>query len=191
MNANPKAEMTLICGCNGAGKSTLTFSSLTPINQARYIDPDRIAKEQACSPMQSGRIVLGLTKKYLDEKTSFLKESTLTSKFDFALIESAKQAGFTISLVYISLQNADRAVERVRARHKKGGHTVPENDIRRRYDRSLENLAKAVKLVDRASIFDNSGRAYIPVATFQNGQLQTHDASPAWFMNALKILTTT
>lgn|SRR5579875_683870 len=48
------------------------------------------------------------------------------------------------------------AIERVRERVSQGGHDVPAADVRRRYGRSLGNLVRIFKLVDRVIILDNS-----------------------------------
>jgi predicted ABC-type ATPase len=48
-------------------------------------------------------------------------------------------------------------VDRIVARVKKGGHFVPEADVRRRFARSIANAAQAFKLADVAEFYDNSG----------------------------------
>lgn len=180
--------MTLVCGCNGAGKSTLTYATIDADQNVFYIDPDRIAKEKGCSPLQAGKIAVNLTNDYLADKQPFLKESTLSSKSDLKLLERAKEAGFKTEVRYVGLKNADKAVQRVADRHQKGGHTVPEDDIRRRYERSLENLPKAIARADEVKIFDNTKNDYAHVATFKNGQLESQSSLPDWFKGVEKQL---
>ena len=50
-------------------------------------------------------------------------------------------------------------VQRVQSRVKMGGHDVPGKDILRRYERSLVNLNKAAKIVDKLILYDNSTAA--------------------------------
>lgn len=185
---NSKPELILFCGCNGAGKSTFTYSTLNEKVNIIYIDPDRIAKEKNCSPMQAGRTAITLTNKYLTDKQSFLKESTLSSKSDLKLMKNAQNAGFIVTLIYISLNSADKAVQRVSDRYKNGGHSVPEEDIRRRYTRSLENLPHAILIVDYVKVFDNSQNHYRSVANFEKGQLKSLNLSPDWFKTAKETL---
>lgn len=173
--------LILICGCNGAGKSTFTYSTLNKDEHIFYIDPDRIAKEEACSPLQAGKRAIMRTKKFLAHKVSFLKESTLSSQADLKLIKEAQLLGFSVKMTYIGLCSDDDAVERVATRFKNGGHSVPELDIRRRYIRSLQNLPKAILLVNEARIIDNSKNNYAPVATFKNGKRIEEFFSPLWF----------
>lgn len=68
----------------------------------------------------------------------------------------AKDARFTIHLNYLWLPSVDLAVRRVRQRVRKGGHAVPESDIRRRYARSIGHLGSHyLPLADAWWIWDN------------------------------------
>jgi predicted ABC-type ATPase len=59
-------------------------------------------------------------------------------------------------------------IQRVRSRVELGGHDLPRADILRRYDRSLTNLSKAAKIVDRLDLHDNSTKAgYQLIATVE------------------------
>ena len=186
----PRPEMIMVCGSNGAGKSTLTYSAQKKSpGELPFIDPDKIAKERQATPIETGRIVSTAVKEYIAAKRSFVRESTLTSNFDFQMLQAAQENGFKTSLVYVGIGSADDAVNRVRQRHAKGGHSVPEKDIRRRYARSLENLPKAIRQVDAARVVDNSGEKYREVATFEKGALKTHEFTPAWFKKPLGALT--
>jgi predicted ABC-type ATPase len=48
--------------------------------------------------------------------------------------------GYEFTLFFIWLPNADWAVQRVARRVQRGGHHVPEETIRRRYERGLPNF---------------------------------------------------
>jgi predicted ABC-type ATPase len=75
------------------------------------------------------------------------------------LVVEAKKLGFETRLIYVLLSSPDLNVERVRLRVAKGGHAVPEEKIRERYHRSLDQLPWFLRQVDRAYLFDNSGSA--------------------------------
>ena len=72
----------------------------------------------------------------------------------------AKKKGYSIELVYIGLESSDLAWARVASRAARGGHSVPYEDVIRRFARSLENLPKAIALADKATILDNSTQGY-------------------------------
>ncbi len=48
-------------------------------------------------------------------------------------------------LHFIEVPSADFAVERVAQRVKHGGHSIPEPDIRRRYERGLQLFSKTYR----------------------------------------------
>ena len=119
------------------------------------IDPDKLAAE-GLSPIAAGKAAARMARLFLEEGVSFARESTLTAKFDFTLMEEAKQRGYEVELVYIRLASEELALKRVAARASRGGHSVPHQDVVRRFKRSLENLPKAMGLADKVTILDNS-----------------------------------
>ena len=73
-----------------------------------------------------------------------------------ALIRDAKARGYRILLHYIVIGSATQAVARVALRVKVGGHHVPEDDIRRRFDRSRRHfLDDYLPLADEWGLWDN------------------------------------
>lgn len=151
-------DLIMVCGPNGSGKSTFTRSLSTGQNLI-CIDPDAIAAD-GLSPLDAGKAAGRMAKLLLEQKVSFVRESTLTSHFDFRLMEEAREKGYTVRLVYILLESAELALSRVKSRVSKGGHDVPAEDVMRRFHRSLANLPKAKKIVDSYTILDNSDQHY-------------------------------
>ena len=186
-----KPEMIMVCGSNGAGKTTLTNAARARGEyKMPFLDPDEIANREKLSPVEAGKLVANTIKGYIENKESFIRESTLSAKFDLRMMQEAKAKGFETTLIYVCNGSPDTAVARVAQRHADGGHTVPEEDIRRRYARGLDNLPEAIKLVDKAIIYDNSGEKYKEVATFEQGKLKIHEFTPEWFkkpLDALKV----
>ena len=63
------------------------------------------------------------------------------------------------------LSSQNLAVKRVETRVKEGGHRIPENVIRRRYENGLKNFFTIFKeLVDDWMFIDNSGEPYEVIA---------------------------
>jgi predicted ABC-type ATPase len=93
----------------------------------------------------------------LDVHQSIGVETVLSTSKYRRLVEKAHGLGFAVWLIYVLLDSPERNVERVRLRVKKGGHSVPEEKIRARYARSLEQLHWFLDQADRAWVFDNSG----------------------------------
>lgn len=70
---------------------------------------------------------------------------------------NCRAKGYTINLIYFWLSTADLVVERVARRVASGGHSIPEEVIRRRYERGRRNLISLyIPLCDRWIIYDNS-----------------------------------
>jgi predicted ABC-type ATPase len=184
-----KPRMIMVCGSNGAGKSTFTRAAQERGEYTMpFLDPDEIGKNAQASAIQAGKLVIAATKGHINDKVSFVRESTLSGKFDLKILQEANAKGFETELVYVCNGAPDTAVARVAQRYAKGGHTVPENDIRRRFTRSLRHLPEAIRLVDKATIYDNSSDMYRKVATFEKGQLKTHNFTPEWFKEPLEAL---
>jgi predicted ABC-type ATPase len=177
--------LTLIAGPNGSGKSTLT-AAIDFDGRDRLLDADAIARRlnpanPAAAAIEAGRTVLRCTDEYLKNGHSFAVEMTLASRNSASLIERAKCCGFRVHLLYICVNTIARSLSRVSARVAKGGHFIPEADIRRRYLRSVANCKDAIRLVDEAHLYDNSGDGHRLVLIARGGQIvwQT-DPLPGW-----------
>jgi predicted ABC-type ATPase len=71
----------------------------------------------------------------------------------------------------------------VQSRVKLGGHSVPTGKIKSRYKKSLHLLAEAIKLVDRAFIYDNSEQyKTILLAEKEEEEIRIFEPKvPQWF----------
>ena len=179
------AVFTLIAGANGAGKSTLTSGNLETFSAFPLLDPDTFRRPlnlaSAASPIAAGREVLRLAKKYLEQGQSFTIETTLAGKNYLEMMRRARILGFEIVLVYIGTENVEINLSRIAQRVLRGGHNVPETDVRRRYGRSLQNLPVAVRLADHALLFDNSTeQGYQLVAVLSSSVVEWFEPLPRW-----------
>lgn len=113
-------------------------------------DPHRAA-------VAAGREVILRTREYIRGHKSFAIETTLAGRRTLAFIKSAIQANFFVRLVYIFVDDPELSIQRVRERVAQGGHDVSDEDVRRRYSRSLANPRPTIRLVHEAVVYDNSG----------------------------------
>ncbi|HYU68508.1 MAG TPA: AAA family ATPase [Burkholderiales bacterium] len=157
------ANVVVIGGPNGAGKSTTAPALLRQVfNLTEFINADTIAGTlSASSPeraaIKAGRIMLQQVKGFARAGKDFAFETTLASR-SFApwLVQLRKQA-YLVHLVYLWLPSPELAVKRVAERVKLGGHGIPEEVIRRRYERSLHNFFRLYRpIADSWLIVDNS-----------------------------------
>jgi predicted ABC-type ATPase len=83
-------------------------------------------------------------------------ETTLATRTYARKIPSWRAAGYNVSLLYLRLPDVERSILRVRRRLEAGGHGIPEDVIRRRYEKSLRYLEEIYKpLVDEWYIWDS------------------------------------
>ncbi len=180
--------LTIIAGANGSGKSTLTKLIAGDI---LLIDPDAIAKEidpinPSSVAIAAARQALILCQQYVRAEYSFTVETTLAGNTYLNLMREVKQHRWIVKLIYIGIANPNINVLRVSDRVNLGGHDVPKIDILRRYERSLINLGKATKIIDKLVLYDNSTDAgHQLVATRDRGQTVIYmQELPGWIERA-------
>jgi predicted ABC-type ATPase len=111
----------------------------------RFINADMIAA--GLSPyrpetmaIRAGRLFLEQIHRYVRQGLGFAFETTLSGKLYARLIPQWRGMGYCVELLYLQLPSPEMAVLRVRSRVREGGHAVPEDVIRRRFDAGLRNL---------------------------------------------------
>jgi predicted ABC-type ATPase len=83
--------------------------------------------------------------------------------------------------MFIALDSPEQNISRVHNRVAKGGHSVPDADVRRRYARSIANAAQALRLVDSSEFYENSGEAARLVLLAKAGVIEWQaDPLPSW-----------
>lgn len=175
-----KPRLILVAGANGSGKSTLTRRWQARIGKrlGLVLDPDAIAREinpeaPEKASIQAARTTLLRLEAALEQRLDFIVETTLSDKHrHIQLLETASRQGYKIWLWYVGLNSETLHALRVSERVSSGGHDVPIKDIIRRRERSLSNLTPTIALVDKAWVFDNSGRNMRIVARVENGVMQ-------------------
>jgi predicted ABC-type ATPase len=134
-----------------------------------------------------------LRRKLLKERKKFSFETVFShsSKIDF--MREAVKVGYKVYLYFVSTESPDINVFRVKARKMKGGHDVPEDKIRSRYDRSMDFMFDASLVADRSYFFDNSSAKKNPkvIAQVEKSGLmpsvQTYCERPNWFIKYFSI----
>lgn len=183
-----RPTMYMLAGPNGAGKSTLYETVIQPRIKAPFINADLIQKNELHDPSMSAsyeaaRIAGQRRQSHLKNKESFVSESTFSHPSKLSLIDEAKAAGFRIVIFHINVRSADLSVARVATRVERGGHDVPEDKIRARYDRNQALIRQAALRADKAFVYDNSvlGTPPLLVMSFSHGRIdRLADEVPAW-----------
>ena len=119
----------------------------------------------------------------LRERRSFAVEDLTV---DTELLESARQVGYTIKVLFISTEDAILNVGRILVRMSHGGQSVPLGTIPESYQESMRSLPEARRHADELLVYDNTpnGKGHRLVARFIAGELvKTTDTSPEWLKN--------
>ena len=161
------------------------------VENLRYIDkklfvlnPDLVDSYLACYVAMYIRDGLLLVKKNI----TFTVETVMSHVSKLEFIRAAKEKGFRVYLYFVSTSSPEINVGRVHTRVQRGGHDVPEDKIRTRYEKSLANLREAILLSDRAYLFDNSAMSYKWIAEYDGatGELRyMEEEIPQWVENYL------
>ena len=164
-------NLYVIAGCNGAGKTTTSYTVLPEMLDCKeFVNADEIARglspfQPETVSFQAGRIMLNRIKGLLKEGRDFGFETTLASKSYVPIIQHAKKRGYSVVLIFFWLESVGLAKSRVLERVKKGGHSIPEPTIERRYHRGLNNFFSLYQnLSDTWIVYDNSRIVPSPIA---------------------------
>ena len=185
----------IFAGTNGAGKSTFYNMSqdIPDFKETIRINTDEIVREignwrSDADQMKAGKIGIKLRNEAIRQGKSFNEETTLCGKTIIKLFEKLKENGYKIDLYYVGLKNADIALERIKNRVANGGHDIPTEKVRKRYEESKNKLEKIIPFCDSVSVFDNS-ESFRRLATIKEDKLiQKADKVPFWFNSKLKNL---
>lgn len=163
--------MTIVGGPNGVGKSTFIEAYLQE-RDVPYLGADKIAAEirpehPESVAFEAGREFLIQIDDVLNRKESFIVESTLSGRSLSRTVLKAKQSGFAIEMHFMFVDAAETSISRVRTRVARGGHDVPDHDVRRRFQRALKNISMLYRpLADSWFLHYNGDIGHVKVAEF-------------------------
>ena len=170
-------NVTIIAGPNGAGKTTFASEYIRD-SEAEYMSADAIAEKLVTTTadfdkvkIQAGRLFFEELYQRIEAEKDFAVEVTLSGKGFERIIHQLRDAGYTVTIVFIFLKSPEVCIERVQNRVRGGGHHVPTEDIVRRFYRSKHNFWYTYKnQVDHWSLIYNSGEHFQTVAVGENNQ---------------------
>lgn len=155
-------QCILIAGPNGAGKTTFAREFLPKeADTICFINADLIAA--GLSPFAPETVAIEASKLLLTRisdcckrSVSFGLETTLSGRVYLRKIPYWQKLGYHVVLHHLQLASVELAIERVRLRVRHGGHHIPEDVIRRRYQRGQKNLKEYQDAVDEWKVWDTS-----------------------------------
>jgi predicted ABC-type ATPase len=159
-------DIVILGGSNGAGKTTAAevllqrklriYAFLNADEIARVISPDNVE----AAAFEAGRLMIERMRKMIRLGQSFAFETTCSGKSYIRLLKECQRSGWRVSLIYLWIPSPEYSMARVARRVSQGGHNIPEEVIRRRYQAGLWNMRHLyLPLADDATIYDNRDRA--------------------------------
>jgi predicted ABC-type ATPase len=155
--------VVVLGGPNGAGKSTAAPRLLRgSLRVEEFVNADTLAQGlSAFHPqdvaLEAGRITLARLDSLESQRKSFAFESTLASHALVRRLRRLKKRGYSVHVVYLWLPTVDLALARVAERVRTGGHAVPAQTVRRRFDRGRRNFFTLYRpLADTWRLYDAS-----------------------------------
>jgi predicted ABC-type ATPase len=178
---NPmKSKLLVVAGPNGVGKTAFVKEYLEAY-PCPYVSADVIAEDMRPESVQdvrlkAGRIFLQSVSSQIREATTFVVESTLSGLTFRNVLKEDRNAGYEIGIVFVFLVSSDACVARIRERVRKGGHPVPDEDVHRRFSRSIRNFWSTYRgLADHWHLFYNGGIQFHEVASGEGDSIEIRD----------------
>lgn len=159
-----RPRIYVLAGVNGGGKSSIGGAALRD-SGAKYYNPDETARELMTARPEltldeanakAWRIGRALLERAIQERLDFSFETTLGGNTITRLLGNAARNGIEVVVWYVGLESPELHIERVAARVRKGGHSIPEDVIRERYKRSRLNLIQLLPFLAALRVYDNS-----------------------------------
>jgi len=146
-------EVIVFAGPNGSGKSTITRMAKTV---GIYINADDIKKANLCSDIDAALKAEELREDAVARGIDFTFETVLSTDRNLKLLQKARTKGYFIRCIYVLTASPEVNITRVQVREASGGHGVPEDKIRSRYEKALALIPELVKVCDILHIYDNT-----------------------------------
>ena len=183
-DAGPRPCIYVLAGTNGAGKSSLAGAAFLQAG-VEYFNADQAARLIRARNPRATQVAANaaawaegkrLLERAIAERLTFAFETTLGGRTMTALLERALAAGLEVRVWYVGLSSPELHLARVRARVAKGGHDIPEAQVRARYDSSRLNLIRLLPRLTELRVFDNSAEADPKAGVAPSPELIVHMA---------------
>jgi predicted ABC-type ATPase len=163
-----------LAGSNGAGKSTFYESYLSDAG-LRFINADELSASLGLSPYEAAELATSVRRELVNQQESFIFETVLSDPVGEKVDQLTAYAalGYTVVLIFIRIESANESSRRVAMRVCQGGHDVPDDKLRARFERTLANLQRAIERLPHVIVFSNEdlSNPYQLMAVYENGQV--------------------
>ena len=137
---------------------------------SEFVNSDEFAKHLSPFAPESAyitasRLMLRKVQYLFDRREDFCIETTLATRALLKMTRNAQEKGYYVTVLYFWLNKPEIAIERVAKRVRAGGHDIPEETIRRRYQMGLNYLFhEYMQICDKWILADNSNPPFEVIA---------------------------
>lgn len=170
---------TIVGGVNGVGKTSL-IGVLSAICGDFGVIIDRTKLD--------GNKLKERIDQSLEMGINFTQETTLSGSRTLKTIKKAIDRNYYIRLYYIGVNSAEESIKRIKNRVEKGGHSIPDDDVIRRYRKRFDDLLTILPYCNEVYFYDNEN-GFVEAAEYRNGKLMIKcDDVPEWLGELKKLL---
>jgi predicted ABC-type ATPase len=174
-------ELFIIGGPNGSGKTTTALQYLRSNTSLRFLSADAIAEElspedPALAAVAAGKLFSRRLSDALNRSESVVVESTLSGLTLGRTIRRATSLGYRTTILFVYLASTQECIARIKERVARGGHSVPDADVVRRFSPSLDNFWNVYReMVSEWILLYNGGHAPVRIASGGRGEIFVGD----------------
>lgn len=181
---------TVIGGVDGTGKSSLSGVLKSERDDLGYIiDVNKITAENNGNNLLAGKLAVEKIHHFIAEGITFSQETTFSGHMVLHTIKEAKESNYQVHLFYVGLNSVEESLRRIQNRVEKGGHSIPTEDVLRRYNDRFPSLARILPYCDKVKFYDNENQ-FCNAAEYRNGELiYTSQYHPQWLTEFEHYLT--
>ncbi len=162
---NSPPSIVILAGPNGAGKTTVGSRLIAEkFRLSHFVNADDIARglnvfapEEAAA--DAARVMLTRLKELARRRVDFGFETTLATRSFAPWLRELVSRGYRIHLFFVTLAAPEISIFRVAERVRAGGHHVPEEVVRRRFERGIRNFFELYSPIARSwEVYDNTAQ---------------------------------
>ena len=171
----------VVGGPKGCGKTTFA-KYYAQMQGLPYLGADDIAfalapHDPASVRVSAGREFSRRLSQTLAQGGSLVLESTLAGSSLARSVAQARANGYLVTIILVFLDSVELCLHRIAERVAQGGHNVPEEDVRRRFQRVFPVFWHQYRPhANHCLLVFNGGESFLPVAEATDGVWTVYDA---------------